>query len=309
MNQSVAMSDFFLNLNNELESFNSNLVQDLSSEHPLILVNGLPRSGTTLLMQYLSCSFSVLYINNLMARFWKAPLVGLKLSQASNLSAGELDFDSDFGRTNSLSSPHEFSYFWKEWLRIPEDQAYHPQEVDKKIDWIGLRKILIHMQEEANAPLMMKAMHPARHIAQMRKHFKNIIVVHIERDPLEVCRSLKKARIKRLGDANAWWSLITTNYSEIEGHPYYLQIPRQIKSLAKEYESNYELLEEKNLIRVDFNDFVSNPALVRAALSDRLRELSGIDYRRITEGLPESFNTPEANDADALMDAEVRRLF
>ena len=84
---------------------------------------------------------------------------------------------------------------------------------------------------------------------------------------------------------------------------------RQIKSLAKEYESNYELLEEKNLIRVDFNDFVSNPALVRAALSDRLRELSGIDYRRITEGLPESFNTPEANDADALMDAEVRRLF
>src|SRR5438105_462788 len=53
-----------------------------STELPIIYLVGLPRSGTTLLSQLVSRQLEVGYINNLVARFWLRPSVGVRLSNA-----------------------------------------------------------------------------------------------------------------------------------------------------------------------------------------------------------------------------------
>ena len=85
-------------------------------ERPTIFIFGLPRSGTTLIYQLVSQCLDIGYINNLMARFWRAPIHGITLSQEVLLSNTSNSYESDLGRTNAPNAPHEFSYFWQENL-------------------------------------------------------------------------------------------------------------------------------------------------------------------------------------------------
>ena len=63
---------------------------------PIVFVVGLPRSGTTILTQLLSASLDVGIINNLIARFWLAPVTGIRLSKAILREQVNISFKSDY---------------------------------------------------------------------------------------------------------------------------------------------------------------------------------------------------------------------
>ena len=66
---------------------------------PLVFVLGLPRSGTTLLTQLLGHSLDVAVVNNLVARFWLAPVTGMRLSRIILGDEVHTNFLSDYGKT------------------------------------------------------------------------------------------------------------------------------------------------------------------------------------------------------------------
>src|SRR6056297_2325285 len=103
---------------NFLEEFNKYLLKkeineykDFPVKYPFLFVIGAPRSGTTLLTQLIANSFDVSYINNLAARFFLAPLYGIKFSKTVLGEAKQSDFQSNYARTGNLSDIHEFGYF------------------------------------------------------------------------------------------------------------------------------------------------------------------------------------------------------
>jgi hypothetical protein len=260
-------------------------------------------------MQYLTSAFELGYVNNLIARFWLSPLVGLKLSLSANLNHNESDFSNVFGRTRHVSEPHEFSYFWKKWLRIEDSKAYDLALAQEKIDWLALTDLIKNLQAEVQAPFIFKGLHPCRHLNYFTKYFDNIIVIHIDRNPIEVARSLKKARSHHFGDPDHWWSVISSNYPEIKTLRYTEQIPLQIHSLSKEYEENYKALKDQNLIRINFDDFIESPKSLIIKLNDRLTELSTKQLLRDEEFLPTQFKPVPKNKEDKDLDQNVRNLF
>src|SRR6056297_1198149 len=103
---------------NFLEEFNKYLFQkeineycDYPVRHPFLFVVGPPRSGTTLLSQLIAYTFDVSYINNLVARFYLAPLHGIRFSKTVLGESKQSDFQSNYARTGNLSDIHEFGYF------------------------------------------------------------------------------------------------------------------------------------------------------------------------------------------------------
>ena len=92
--------------------------KDVSLKYPNIFVFGLPRSGTTIMSQFLIYAFRLGYINNFMARFWLAPLTGIKLSKKILGENQNTTFTSDYAKTMNLFDIHEFGYFWRYWLKI-----------------------------------------------------------------------------------------------------------------------------------------------------------------------------------------------
>ena len=71
----------FEGLNEYLRPRELELYRDREIEHALVFVVGLPRSGTTLLTQVLAYCLDAGYVNNFAARFWLAPVHGLRLSR------------------------------------------------------------------------------------------------------------------------------------------------------------------------------------------------------------------------------------
>ena len=66
-----------------LADLENELTLNAKEEYCNIFILGLPRSGTTLLSQIIYAGTNCLCVNNLMARFTDAPLVGAMVSKLS----------------------------------------------------------------------------------------------------------------------------------------------------------------------------------------------------------------------------------
>ena len=123
MKDNIRVSKYLkdLELDRVLEDVNSTLLASYDFcdnnvlNSPVTFIVGVQRSGSTFLNQLLINNFHFTYPNNLVARFWDTPFVGVALSKSLKLS-GEVPFVSDLGYTEGINSPHEFGYFWKKWF-------------------------------------------------------------------------------------------------------------------------------------------------------------------------------------------------
>src|SRR5581483_9026315 len=78
----VSDYDFLTGLNKQLIPLESELLDmNVTEEFSNIFILGLPRSGTTLLSQIIFNNLDLACTNNLIARFWDAPLCGTHLSK------------------------------------------------------------------------------------------------------------------------------------------------------------------------------------------------------------------------------------
>lgn len=262
---------FLTGINEIIEPHELANYKDLEEERPTIFVHGLPRSGTTLLMQYLINSLDLGYINNLIARFWMAPVHGIGLSKILLNEQSDIQYKSTYGKTKELFGPHEFSYFWIKWLKMENMPPYYPESIESQIDWVGLKKVLLNIADALGKPMIYKGICPGYHLEKTLNVLQKSVFVYIKRDPVDVSCSLLKARRAYYDDPNMWWSMYPEEYEQIKNLEYKEQIPAQVYHLKNQYEkpmSKQEVL-ERTLI-VDYREFCENPVKILDQLTQRL---------------------------------------
>ena len=101
---------------------------------PLVMVVGAPRSGTTLMMQWLANSGAFAYPSNLLSRFYQAPYIGAKIQQLltdprfafrdelQEWRQMEPNWENELGKTSGTLAPNEFWYFWRRFFSYPDVQ-------------------------------------------------------------------------------------------------------------------------------------------------------------------------------------------
>ena len=93
-------------------------------ELPVVLVCGPPRSGTTLVAQFLINHLDVSYLNNLTSLFPRSPLrANKRFGRWAKPSPG--DYEAFYGKSRGLSGANDALYIWDRWLgsdreRVPE---------------------------------------------------------------------------------------------------------------------------------------------------------------------------------------------
>src|SRR4029077_12035871 len=136
--------------------------------------------------QILATALPLDYIDNIVARFWLKPSVGIALSRQL-LGAekhGGIVYRSRLGVSEGLAGPHEFGYFWSKWFRLDETRTHHLDDDERAtIDLEGLKRAL-HDELLAMAPygFLFKNMpcgFQARDLAAI--HPKSLFI-HIRRD-------------------------------------------------------------------------------------------------------------------------------
>lgn len=182
-----------------------------SEQIPIIYIVGVPRSGTTLASQVLSYCLDIGYINNIIARFWTRPSIGVRLSQAilGKDPAATLDFSSHYGSTPGAAGPHEFGNFWRHWFPFKSASTHHlSTEILQSVDQMGLKNALENeLISYFEKPLLIKNLTCGFHAEFLTQVHKKSLFIHIYRNPYDTARSILQCRKSIYGNYNTWWSL------------------------------------------------------------------------------------------------------
>ena len=292
------MSDekFLLRLNTYLRQFDSD---DKAEDriYPVLFIIGLQRSGTTLLSQLLAKHFDIGYINNLMARFWLNPVVGIRVSQNILGDQKNISFASEYGNTSDVSEPHEFGHFWKYWLKIAKDD---PDELTAdqldKIDWTGLKRELVRITSVFGKPVFLKQLMLGFQASRIAKEIPFSKFVYIDRNLTDIAKSTLRVRRRRYGRDDAWFGLKPKNFREIMELSPLEQIVGKMLGCRGKIRREADSIDPDRIIWITYNDLCNKTKDVLSGISNHFNLKADIDNIPSLRSFSGAFISPEEED-------------
>ena len=202
---------------------------------PLLIVGGLPRSGTTFCYQLLAASGSFVYPSNLVARFYRRPVAGWRVERALEpflppRDEGAEGFRSEAGRTAGWWEPSEMGYFWH--AHQPFDEHHEPSaEVLAAWDPGPLARELAALQSEDGRPLVVKNPVLGFVYGWLLDRIPEARMAWISRPPLAIAASILAMRRREAGGVDRWWSTRPADADALAGRPPEEQVAGQVARL------------------------------------------------------------------------------
>jgi len=249
---------------------------------PVVLIMGLPRSGTTLFFQWLAESKHWGYPSNIVSRFYGAPYIGARVQQIllendyKNEITGFQKTDpyfSSLGKTKGAAAPHEFWYFWRRFFPLCEDADIVSPETLEKVDTARLNAELATLEAALEKPLAMKAMLLNWHIPFLDKAFEKVLFVHVKRDPIYVMQSILEGRQKNFGSKEQWYAFKPPEYRWLKDLDPVFQVAGQVHFILQAVEAGLAQVPESRKLEVDYVPFCENPAGVWSELCTKMAAL------------------------------------
>ena len=210
---------------------------------PQFFITGLPRTGTTLVYQYLVHRLHLAYFTNGagIPVFTLSP-VCVTWFQIHTHPPYYSDFKSKFGKVRGYVAPREAGGVWARFFDLEnyetiENMKFHEIEILKRTVW-KLQNIF------GNAPFVNKNVKHMLRIEPLSRIFPQAYFIVVERDPEDVALSILYAR-KNAGGIEHWWSVRPPDYEKIKNLSPLEQIAHQVLSLRKKLMEDLEPIKER----------------------------------------------------------------
>jgi len=249
-------------------------------KRPVLLVVGSPRSGTTLMLQWLASLGHFAYPTNLLSRFYAAPYVGALIQRMltdpqlnfrdefRDIRDSTFSFESNLGKTTGLMAPHEFWYFWRRFFAYGERHWFNEAEL-ARVDGNGFASELASLEAAFEAPLALKAMIVNCNIRFVAELLETSIFVYVRRRPFYNIQSLLKARRDYAGSVEEWYSFRPREYQELKNLDPVHQVAGQIYYLNRAIEDELAALPESRKLVVDYERFCEAPEATYRELAEK----------------------------------------
>lgn len=252
---------------------------------PIILIMGCARSGSTLLMQYLSSLEAFSYPSNLIARFYKNPYLGIRIQQAllefdplNQLEFNNIDnsiFQSNLGKTTGALAPSEFWYFWREYFKFSKYNHLNLEETSS-VDSESFLKKLSSFEILTSKPLAMKGMMLNWNIPYLHSIYRKFVFINLKRDIVSNSQSLLSARKKFYGNTDKWYSFKPLEFEELIDKNPIGQVVGQVYYTQKAIEHGLKNIPNANKIDITYEDFCRNPNNLLELIKQKFVELDSI---------------------------------
>ena len=255
---------FLRELNHSLIDLEASLNVSDSDQHPILFFFGVPRCGKTMFSQCLVHALDVAYPNNMIARFWEVPLVGLKLSNILLSQQQSISFISDYGKTSTLSDPHDFaalSISRIEVTGVRHTPFYDYENAADLINWDGLANKINNLAHHSQKAFVFKGVNPTYHLAKIAEVIPYAFFIYVERHYIDAALSLRKARMDNYGILEKWYGQTPKPdvYEKIRKLPYHEQIAHQFKELTVFFENQLLRVPTNRVLRINYKDFCAAP--------------------------------------------------
>lgn len=250
---------------------------------PLIFIVGAPRSGTTLMLQWLAASGRFAYPTNLLARFFKAPYIGIRIQQLLTdatldyrgelfeLTGTAIEWVSDAGKTHGALQPHEFFYFWRRFFPIDQAQKLTAEQLEAS-DPDGFVQGWGLIEGALGKPVAAKGILLQYDVDLVAEWLPRAVFVYTRRDPFFNVQSLLESRERVFGTREAWFSVRPPEYDWLRNEDPYTQVAGQVLFTNRAIEDALDRLPPNRAVRVDYEDFCRRPRHVWERLGEALAE-------------------------------------
>lgn len=241
-------------------------------KYPVLLVVGGPRTGSTLMMQWIASLKTFSYPTNLLSRFFAAPYIGAKIQLILthpnyNFKNEITDFEKNFsfksnlGKTKGALEPNDFWYFWRRF--IPNNlPRWLTENEEKKVDKKKLLAEIAALEHVFNKPFALKGMILEQNLPLLDSIFDKIIFLNLKRHPFFNIQSLLESRLKFFGDLKKWYSIRPKQYNKLIKLDPIKQVAGQVYYKNKAVERGLSRIDKKKYLNVDYEKFCENPRKV-----------------------------------------------
>jgi len=231
-----------------------------------IFIIGAPRSGTTIVYQYLAAVFEVVYINNLWAMM--PNIYPLKKSWLKKNAPYETN--NYYGNSLSLFGTQEGGSIFRRWFS--EGDTDHCESLSHK-NIKDMRNYFGKVSNKANKPILIKNGRNSVRLIALMKIFPNARYIFIERNPLDVAQSIVNGRIQLMSDKNQNWTVKPKEWKSIETLPYPEQVASQVFFINKHIQTAKELIPAEAKIIIEYSEFCVHPFKVISRISEKWNDL------------------------------------
>lgn len=271
-------------------------------ELPILLVCGPPRSGTSLIAEYLIATLKVTFFNNLTSIFPRAPISADKIF--GNLIAERLpDFDAYYGKTYGLGGANDALYLWDRWLG--SDRAATPERIDNHLA-ADMRAFIGAWEQHSGLPLICKVNRLNTCGDLVLSELPTALIIHVRRDPVMLAQSLFIARRDITGNLQTPYGVVHRN--RCPDNPVE-DVCRQVEFYESERLRQLELADGDRILTVDYEEFCDEPAALVKLLQCRFEILHDRHDRHDRTLLPARFSVSNRLRLDeAILDRFSERL-
>lgn len=235
------------------------LLKKYQCSEPQLFIMGLPRSGTTLLYQYVVHRLNVAYFTHGVARLYHAPCITTYI-QHKIYGRYESDFKSNYGKEAGNVSPVSPREAGGVWCRFFDINDYiDVAEITNKDKHLLQNTVACVQNTFGGVPFVNKNVKHILRIAALKKIFPHSKFLIIDRDLEDVAVSILRGRYHNLPDPTKWWSVRPPNYGKLKKLPVIEQVFKQCVSLRQQLDHDLSRLEPECVMRIQYNDFCRNP--------------------------------------------------
>ena len=226
-----------------------------SNSRQLFLI-GLPRTGTTLVSQYLAHRLELAYFTNGVGRFPLAPCTVSRWQRRIHPPYWS-DFQSEYGRNLGPMAPREAGSFWGYYFDI--DRYLEIDDVPAKNLQV-VRQTVLRMQDIfSGAAFMNKNVKHLLRLNVLARIFPNAHFLVIQRSLADVAISVLIGRRRLSPDGSRWFSIVPQCYKEIHSLPVVEQIPRQLIDIQEKMDKDLGRIDPDRVLYISYAEFCRAP--------------------------------------------------
>ena len=245
----------------------------LQPQWPVGCIIGNPRSGSTLLLQFMASTGVFSYPTNVLTRFSYAPYIGGLIQKMlfdpkydfhgdfADIQS-QINFESDIGKSKGALATNEFQHFFRNYM--PNfDIEWLDDNALKKVDCKGMMKGLASIEKAFERPFITKANILQHNLEYFAREIACLLYFHIRRKPIFIMQSIFNSRKRYYGSQNVWWSVKPREYNnQLKDMDVYHQIAGQVYFTDMEIEKGLMHISDKNQLTIEYESFCENPEAV-----------------------------------------------
>lgn len=272
------------------------LSRKYQSAQPQLFVLGLPRSGTTLVYQYIVHRLKVAYLTNGVGNYPQSPCL-VTFLQTRLHREYQSDFKSYYGKVTGPVAPREAGSFWGRFFsfeRYVRHEDVNTKDMDTLKNTIACVQHIFH-----NKPFVNKNVKHMLRIDALSKIYPNSYFLVVERKLQDVALSVIRGRYASLNDPREWWSVKPPSHEELKHLPVTEQVARQLISLREKMERDFSNVPAEKILRVKYEQFCKNP---ESLIMELKKNILSVEFRNPEElFFEQSINQPQNPEEEQLV--------